>query len=128
MFTMRPEHMEIFAQRQQERFINELTENVAISFPEIAWNLEWINGPERLQSLLIKYLEEGKSFGLSYDYTLSRYCNYRLEFGDELITDHDWEWMREILNYKTVPEEEKIGQIDTILYGGPIYPEAWNYE
>ena len=128
MLTIRSEQMEIFAQRHEEQFINKLTEVAVTAFPEIAWAYGWVDGPERFRALVRKYVDEGYAYGLTYEYTLGRYTYYRLEFGGELLTDPDWQWLRDILNYETVPEEEKIRQIDSELYGGPIYPEVWDYE
>jgi hypothetical protein len=121
---MRPEQMEMFSLRKQERFIDELTEAAAEAYPEVVW----MKGKEGLRRLIVRYVEEGKSFKLSYEYTLGRYTYWRLDHGDVVQTEPEWEFFRDILHDDTLSEEEKVFQIDTILNGAPLYPEAWDYE
>jgi hypothetical protein len=128
MLTITLEQFDVFAQRSQSQFVETLTDTVASAYPEIAWQHGWAEGPDRLRLLVQKFIGEGYAWGLTIEYTLARYTYYRLDFGEELLTDTEWEWLRDILSYETVPEEEKIRQIDCILYGGPIYPETWDYE
>lgn len=124
MLQMRPEQMEMFSLRKQERFIDELTEAAAEAYPEVVW----MKGKEGLRRLIVRYVEEGKSFKLSYEYTLGRYTYWRLDHGDVVQTEPEWEFFRDILHDDTLSEEEKVFQIDTILNGAPLYPEAWDYE
>lgn len=124
MLRMRPEQMEMFSRRNEERFIDQLTERAATAYPERVW----MKGVGGLRELVLRYVEEGKSFGLGYQYTLGRYTYWRLDHGDAILTDPEWEFFRVILQDDTMSEEEKVFEIDTILNGAPLYPEAWDHE
>lgn len=128
MIEIRPDQFDAFARLRQNEAIEALTNTVAIAYPEIAWVYGWAEGSDGLRLLVQRYVEEGQAWGLTNEYTLGRYTYYRIDCGNDLLTEPEWEWLRDILSYQTVPEEEKIGQIDTILHGAPMYPETWDYE
>ena len=124
MLQLRHEQMESLSVRNEERFIDQLTERAAIAYPETIW----MKGREGLHQLVLSYVEEGKSFGLSFEYALGRYTYWRLDHGDAVQSEPEWEFFRDILLDDTMAEQEKVFQIDTILYGAPLYPETWDHE
>ena len=124
MLQMSPEQLEIFSSRSEQRFIEQLTASIAAAYPEVIW----MKGTEGLRQLVQIYLKEAKGFGLSYEYTQGRYTYWRLDHGDAIRVEPEWEFLRAILQDDTMAEEDKVFEIDTLLYGGPLYPESWNYE
>jgi hypothetical protein len=124
LLCMSPEQLEIFSRRNEERFIGQLTASAATAYPEIIW----MKGREGLRQLVLTCVEEGKTFGLSYEYTLGRYTYWRLDHGDAILTQPEWEFLRAVMQDDTMAEEEKIIEIDTLLYGATLYPEHWDHE
>jgi len=124
MLLMTAEHLEIFEGRNRQLFLEQLTASVAAAYPEIVW----MKGAAGLRLAVERYLEEGKGCGLTYGYTLGRYTYWRLDHGEEILTDPEWQFIRVILQDDTLAEEEKVFEIDTLLYGAPLYPESWDYE
>jgi len=65
MRQINPHQMEIFSRQRKERFIEQLTASAATAYPEMIWML----GFERLRQRIQRYVEEGGSFRLSYEFT-----------------------------------------------------------
>jgi hypothetical protein len=124
MLQITPEQLSLFARKNEQRFVEQLTAGAAAAYPELVW----MKGRDGLRQMVERYLEVGKSHGLSYQYTLARYTYWRLDHGDGIETGTEWEFLRTILQDDTLAEEEKIFEIDTLLYGAPLYPESWDYE
>lgn len=124
MLHISPEQQEAWSRRHEEQFIDRLTESAATAYPEMVW----MRGAAGLRVLVGNYIEEGRRFGLSYEYTLGRYAYWRLDHGDGILTESEWEFFRDLLQDDTMAQEEKVFTIDTLLYGTPLYPEIWDYE
>lgn len=124
LLRMSPEQLGIFSRRNEDKFIEQLTASAATAYPEIFW----MKGREGLRHLVLTFVAEGKTGGLSYQYTLGRYTFWRLDHGEAILTEPEWEFLRAVLQDDTMAEEEKVFEIDTLLYGAPLYPEHWDYE
>lgn len=124
MIHIRPEQLESMSVKSDEQFIDQLAEMAATAYPEQVW----MKGAEGLRHIVQLYVAEGKLFGLSYEYTLGRYTYWRLDHGDEVLTDPQWQFLRDVLQDDTMNEEDKVFKIDTLLYGAPLYPEIWDNE
>ena len=124
MLQISPEQWVKLSTQAEDQFIDELTRMAATAYPEVVW----MQGTAGLRQLVLSHVEEGRCFGLSYEYALGRYTYWRLDHGDEVLIDPEWEFFRNILEDDTMTELEKVFEIDTLLYGAPLYPEGWDHE
>ncbi len=124
MLQIRQEQMEVFSRQREERYIDTLVDYIHTTFPEVAWE----KSDEQLRGLVRRILDEAEGFGLATEYTIGRFLVYRLLIQEELYTDPDWKPILDILGNDYLHEDDKVEQIDTLLFGGPIKPEELEYE
>ncbi len=124
VLQIRPEQMEVFSRQREERYIDTLVEYIHTTFPEVAWQ----KSDKQIRSLVRVILDEAEGFDLTTEYTIGRFLIYRLLIGEELYTDPDWKPILDILGNDYLHEDDKVEQIDTLVFGGPVRPEELEYE
>lgn len=124
VFQIRPEQMEIFSRQREEQYIDTLVEYIHTTFPEVAWE----KSDEQLRGLVRVIFDEAERFDLTTEYTIGRFLVYRLLIQEELYTDPDWKPILDILGNDYLHEDDKVEEIDTLLFGGPVRPEELEYE
>ncbi|RNC71718.1 MAG: hypothetical protein ED859_03130 [Desulfuromonadales bacterium] len=116
--------MEVFSRQREERYIDTLVEYIHTTFPEVAWE----KSDEQIRGHVRVILDEAERFDLTTEYTIGRFLVYRLLIQEELYTGPDWKPILDILGNDYLHEDDKVEQIDTLLFGGPIRQEEMEYE
>jgi hypothetical protein len=120
MFKIRQEQLDSFALAMEERYIDRVLHHLESRYPEVVYTEE----PWRLRAVVRQTIAEAKGHGLVSEHTIGRYIAIRFDLGPDYQVDPDWAWVGEVWRDPSLTEDQKVLEVDTLLYGAPIIPLA----
>jgi hypothetical protein len=120
---IRKEQMQAMTDRSTENYVRDVEPKLRELYPDKFSSWSQHQAQENLRELA----NEASHYGLRTAPPLTRFIEYRLEYGETFPNGREWEWALELLERQDLDEENKIAEIDRAVVGGPLWDVAPPY-
>jgi hypothetical protein len=113
MLQINPKQYKELSKAELDKFINNMVGEILRLYPEKVWKLR----KDELRRLIEKLIAQGNLYGLTTAYNLSRFIICSFELGLEFELKGDYKNCLDILLNKKKEQEEKLDEIDELVFG-----------
>lgn len=117
MLTMSAAQLEVLSRAHALAAYRGVTEKLAEVFPEKAFTI----GEEAWRALINRFVEDALGYELQTERAVIRFAEIRLDHDEAFPAGERWRWARKILEAPGPDGEHKIGMVDTVLIGSPLW-------
>lgn len=112
MLIIKKSNLDALKRRSMESYVERMCQHISTLYPEFFYQQKKADVCDFIEETILK----ASQYGLSEEYAVTRFLDYRLLLGFEFELLKDNKWILDILTSKDYPELDKIATIDRIKF------------
>lgn len=113
MLSINPQNISGMIESQRQKFVIHAMESLRIEFPEL-----WLSQSDsQIKQLLYDQCERAKYYNINLSESIYKLFTMRLRLDWRFPEGINYAWAREILLRDLIPEDERIGALEAMLWG-----------